>query len=109
MNFCKFTVKVRIFHKKKLSKTDLKTDNFYDIKKTVRNLLNILKTKKCAKFQVDWMKIIRFMLSADLTITVLRKTRHSRDFEKKLPQFVLCIKRRLQFSGLKNAWNLKKI
>ena len=62
-------------------------DNFWDIKKPVGIILDNLITKKCAKFQVDRMKIVLFMLPADLKNTVLRKTRHSRHFEKKTTKF----------------------
>ena len=43
-------VEVRIFHKKKWSKTGDKSENFYDIKKLVYILLDHLVTKKCSKF-----------------------------------------------------------
>ena len=50
INLCKFKVEVHTFHKKKWSKTGHKSDNFYDIKKSVCILLDNLTTKKCAKF-----------------------------------------------------------
>ena len=49
INLYKFEVEIRIFHKKR-SKTGHKLENFYDIKKPVGILLDILITKKCAKF-----------------------------------------------------------
>ena len=45
MNVCKLKLEVRTFHKKKSIIGD-KSDNFHDIKKPVRILLNNLITKK---------------------------------------------------------------
>ena len=56
MNSYKAKVDMRIFYKK-WSKTGDKADNFYNTKNPVRVLIDNLITKKCAKFQVNWMKI----------------------------------------------------
>ena len=39
--------------------------------------------KKCAKFWVDWMKIVSLMLPAELKNMDSKKNRHSHHFEKK--------------------------
>ena len=54
------------------SKTGHKSDNFSDIKKPERILLDNL-IKKVCKIWVDWMKIISLMLPADLKNMDLRK------------------------------------
>ena len=84
INLCKLKSNFVFFKKKKISKTGHRPDNFYDINKPDRILLDNLIAKKCTKFQVDWMKIVWLMLSADLKNTVLRETRHSRHFEKRM-------------------------
>ena len=66
INWCKFKVEFRIFHKIKWSIIGHKSDNFYDIKKPISFLLDNPITRKCAKFQVDCMKIVWLMLPADL-------------------------------------------
>ena len=59
-----------------------KPKSFYDIEKSVRISLDNLMKEKCAKFQVDWMKIVQLILPADLKNMVLRKTRQSCNLKK---------------------------
>ena len=73
INLCKLKVEIRIFLQKKWSKTVRTLDNFKGIKKPLRIILDNLITKKCAKFQVHWMKIVWLMLPANLKNPVLKK------------------------------------
>ena len=83
IHLCKFKVKVRIFHKRNGQKLVISRTIFTISKKSVRILRDNLIENKCAKFQVDRIKIVCSMLSADLKNMVSRKTRHSRHFGRK--------------------------
>ena len=84
INLCKFKVEVRIFYKKKWSKNGHKSENVHDIKKSVGILLDNLITMKCAKVQVDWMKIVWLALPVDKKKHGFEKNTSSPSFKKKL-------------------------